>query len=86
MAIEDSTSEPPLAAATPSDPVTPAEVPLDVRKLTVSYQVSTMLRLQGRWLDRAGFRIGTKVRVSVFPGRFEIEAIEQHPTTDENRH
>jgi hypothetical protein len=31
------------------------------------------LHLQGRWLDRAGFAIGTNVRVSVSPGRLILE-------------
>ena len=31
------------------------------------------LHLQGRWLDRAGFTIGTNVRVSVSPGRLILE-------------
>jgi Toxin SymE, type I toxin-antitoxin system len=35
------------------------------------------LRLQGRWLDRAGFRIGANVRVAVTPGRLVIELVEQ---------
>jgi Toxin SymE, type I toxin-antitoxin system len=35
------------------------------------------LRLQGRWLDHAGFRIGANVRVQVTPGRLVIELLEQ---------
>ena len=35
------------------------------------------LRLQGRWLDRAGFRIGANVRVQVAHGRLVIELLEQ---------
>lgn len=35
------------------------------------------LRLQGRWLDRAGFRIGANVCVRVTPGRLVIELVEQ---------
>jgi toxic protein SymE len=35
------------------------------------------LRLQGRWLDQAGFPVGTRVRVDVSPGRLIVEAIEQ---------
>jgi len=34
------------------------------------------LRLQGRWLDEAGFAIGAPVRVVVSAGRLVIEAIE----------
>jgi hypothetical protein len=35
------------------------------------------LRLQGRWLDRAGFRIGANVRVQVTPGRLVVELLRQ---------
>jgi hypothetical protein len=34
------------------------------------------LRLQGRWLDQAGFAIGADVRVQVTPGRLVLEVIE----------
>ncbi len=33
-----------------------------------------MLRLQGAWLERAGFGIGVPVKVHVSPGRLVIEA------------
>jgi hypothetical protein len=33
-----------------------------------------MLRLQGAWLERAGFAIGVPVKVHVSPGRLVIEA------------
>jgi len=36
-----------------------------------------LLRVQGRWLGRAGFPIGTKVRVLVSPERLIIEAVEK---------
>jgi hypothetical protein len=34
-----------------------------------------MLRVQGRWMEEAGFEIGARVRVQVAPGRllFEVE-------------
>jgi hypothetical protein len=35
-----------------------------------------MLRLQGAWLERAGFAIGVPVKVHVSPGRLVIEAAE----------
>lgn len=38
-----------------------------------------LLRVQGRWLDRAGFAIGTKVRVLVAPKRLIIEVVEEIP-------
>jgi hypothetical protein len=34
------------------------------------------LRLQGRWLDAAGFTIGTSVRVTVAHGRLALEVID----------
>ena len=34
------------------------------------------LRLRGRWLDRAGFAIGTDVRVEVTAGRLVLEVID----------
>ena len=37
------------------------------------------LRLKGRWLDRAGFAIGCKVRVEVSEGRLVIEALQRFP-------
>ena len=33
------------------------------------------LRLQGRWLDAAGFAIGMQVGVQVMPGRLVLETI-----------
>jgi hypothetical protein len=33
------------------------------------------LRLQGRWLDQAGFAIGANVRVEVAAGRLVLEVI-----------
>jgi Toxin SymE, type I toxin-antitoxin system len=34
------------------------------------------LRLQGRWLDQAGFAIGAKIGVQVMPGRLVLEVLE----------
>jgi hypothetical protein len=33
------------------------------------------LRLQGRWLDEAGFAIGIRVGVQVMPGRLVLETL-----------
>lgn len=33
------------------------------------------VHLQGRWLDRAGFTIGTTVRVLVSPGHLVLEVV-----------
>lgn len=48
------------------------------RKMTVSYIGLNMpyLRLQGLWLGRAGFRVGTHVRIEVSERRLVMEAVE----------
>ncbi len=48
------------------------------RKMTVSYIGLNMpyLRLQGLWLGRAGFRVGTHVRIEVSDRRLLVEAVE----------
>jgi len=48
-------------------------------EMTVSYLGPHMpsLRLQGRWLERAGFPVGARVRVDVSPRRLVVEAIER---------
>ena len=40
------------------------------RDCTVPY-----LRMRGRWLDRLGFGIGTKLRVEAEPGRLVLTAL-----------
>jgi Toxin SymE, type I toxin-antitoxin system len=59
-----------------------------IRRLTVSYGTFRvrgpdggamsvpLLRLQGAWLERAGFAIGASVQVHVSRGRIVIEAVE----------
>ena len=59
-----------------------------IRRLTVSYGTYRVrgpderamsipqLRLQGAWLERAGFAIGVPVKVQVTLGRLVIEAVE----------
>ena len=37
------------------------------------------LRLRGRWLDQAGFAIGSQVRVAVSRGRLIVEVVEPEP-------
>lgn len=63
---------------------------MNSRRLTVSYrqpdsrcrvplhrlEPMSFVRLQGRWLDQAGFAIGAQVRVQVTPGRLVLEVIE----------
>ena len=41
------------------------------------------LHLQGRWLDQAGFTIGTNVRVLVSPGRLILEAVDSEYPAEE---
>ena len=63
---------------------------MNSRRLTVSYQTANtyhrewphrplpskpFLRLQGRWLDEAGFAIGMEVGVQVMPGRLVLETL-----------
>jgi hypothetical protein len=43
------------------------------------------LRLQGRWLDRAGFAIGSDVRVQVEYGRLVLEVIDPPLAADSSR-
>jgi hypothetical protein len=61
---------------------------MNARRLKVSYHQPLsqeplgrlppmpFLRLQGRWLDRAGFAIGADVHVRVEPGRLVLEVID----------
>lgn len=73
----------------------PIESPLKPRRLKVSYtqpdsrsrepQVPHLLpmpflRLRGRWLDEAGFTIGSDVRVEVSAGRLVLEVIDPAQT------
>ena len=60
----------------------------EIRRFTMSYGTYRvhgpdgcamsipLLRLQGAWLERAGFPIGVPVRVHVGRGRLVIEAVE----------
>jgi hypothetical protein len=69
--------------------------PLKPRRLKVSYThpdargaqppvphllPMPFLRLRGRWLDAAGFAIGTEVRVEVSAGRLVLEVIDPAQT------
>ena len=61
---------------------------MNSRQLKVSYQTAPsqeryrvlprkpFLRLQGRWLDDAGFAVGANVHVQVEPGRLVLEVID----------
>jgi len=67
---------------------------MNSRRLKVSYHSAPsqqpycvlppmpFLRLQGRWLDAAGFAIGANVCVQVEPGRLVLEVIDPQTETD----
>lgn len=92
MAITEFTLNPPSGSAPPSRASsTPRMALMNARRLTVSCRQQDsrctrpslrspppmpFLRLQGRWLDRAGFAIGASVRVLVTPRRLVLEVIE----------
>lgn len=46
------------------------------RPRCVSLAPVPLLRLRGRWLDAAGFPIGTPVKVVVSIGRLVVEALD----------
>jgi hypothetical protein len=55
----------------------PTHSNFDPRKMKVSsIGGHTSLRLQGRWLERAGFSLGTPVRVEVSERRLVVEVTE----------
>src|SRR6185437_285318 len=71
-----------LSTATPADTspsARPAVRTFAHRRMTVGYIGPSVpyLRMQGWWLDRAGFGAGTPVRVEVSEGRLILEAVEQ---------
>jgi hypothetical protein len=78
MAIEDSTTNPLASAEVLTTARAPPRAILDSRKITVGHigPGKTYLRLQGRWLERAGFSAGTHVRVYVSERRLVVEAVE----------
>ena len=50
------------------------------RRLTVGYMASSTskdlaphIRIMGRWVEKAGFAVGSKVNVDIFHGRLVIE-------------
>jgi hypothetical protein len=55
----------------------PSPLTFNHRKVTVSSIAGhTSLRLQGRWLERAGFSLGMPVRVEVSERRLVVEVTE----------
>ncbi len=74
-------------AAPAQDPISPDSAPIsetrpEIQRLLVSYAPNgsspstPMLRLQGRWLESAGFPVSSMVKVHVSRGRLVIELAE----------
>jgi hypothetical protein len=57
-------------------------MPITGSRRSGRYRPSRFLRLQGRWLDEAGFAIGAQVCVQVMPGRLVLEVIEPERTAE----
>ena len=85
MAIEDSTTDLPSGVEAPSPAAKPLPLSADARRLTVIRRPDGTpdsvppLRIAGRWLDRAGFPVGSKVRVLVSQKRLVVELVEKIP-------
>jgi hypothetical protein len=82
MAIEDSTPAPPAnpepaISLNPTPPTTFAPHRMKVGYIGPS---TPYLRLQGHWLEQAGFPVGTPVRVEVSERRLIVEAVEPRGT------
>jgi hypothetical protein len=74
MDLSINTARPDIARVEP--PV--SAPPLKPRTLTVSDGPhGAALRLQGRWLEQAGFAVGTRVHVQVSTGRLIVNVIEE---------
>jgi hypothetical protein len=78
MAIKEFTTNLPAQMELPTLAISLPPVNFDSHEMTVSHigPHVPFLRLQGRWLDRAGFSVGTRVRVDVSTRRLIVEAIE----------
>jgi hypothetical protein len=80
MATEDSTPALPVNLELPMPPSpSPLRPPtLAPRELAVSHVGPSMpyLRLQGRWLEKAAFPVGIRVRVKVSARRLIVEPID----------
>ena len=96
MDTAECTTDSPSDVDLPAESTSPEN--FDARHLTVSYWnpyspssrlkesgPRPSLRLRGRWLDRAGFPIGARVRVLVEPGRLVVELVESVPQLAEPR-
>ena len=78
MADDDFTTNTISGADLPAAPVPPTAQVRKAREMTVYSQGSQMptLRLQGRWLGRAGFPVGARVRVDVSQRRLIVEVVD----------
>jgi hypothetical protein len=81
MASEDCTTSESVSAQESVLPTPPPAPSLNPRKATVGYigDHRPYLRLQGRWLERAGFGVGTAVHIEVFEGRLVLSRAEPKP-------
>jgi len=59
------------------DPGTPAPAP--AWKSRRPEQVMPLIRLSGKWLDRLGFAIGSRLAVEAEPGRLVLTAVPLAP-------
>jgi hypothetical protein len=56
------------------DPGTPYPVPAWKERSRRPEQVMPLIRISGKWLDRLGFAIGSKLAVEAEPGRLVLTA------------
>jgi hypothetical protein len=64
-------SSAPVATETPEVAV----ISKPVRFMTVSAFRTNCLRIQGNWLEDAGFSVGTRVQILVTPNRLVVEPV-----------
>jgi hypothetical protein len=78
MADDDFTTKAVAGADLPASRVPPTAEVRKAREMTVYSQGPQMptLRLQGRWLGRAGFPVGARVRVDVSQRRLIVEVVD----------
>ena len=76
MAIEES-NEPVVESSAPVATETPAvsAISKSVRFMTVTSFRTNCLRIEGNWLEDAGFPVGTRVQIRVTPNRLVLEPV-----------
>jgi len=63
----------PLTVSYRRDPGTACPAPAWKRRRPE--QVMPLIRISGKWLDRLGFPVGSKLAVQAFPGRLVLTAL-----------